>query len=148
MRPSGQAVSPSLWSASPPARKGEGCSTSTGPRAQAGAESSPARPSVKCTEGCDGSPAQSSLHWAWQPGSGGPERPRSLGVSCCAVALLVSSEERTSRCHQPRTFRTDSCSCCFPLAKSRLILCSPMDCSTPGSSVLHHLPEFAQTHVR
>lgn len=44
-RPSRQAVSPSLWSASPPAQKGEGCSTSSGPRAQAGAESSPARPS-------------------------------------------------------------------------------------------------------
>ena len=26
-------------------------------------------------------------------------------------------------------------------------LCNPMDCSTPGSPVLHHLPEFAQTHV-
>ena len=28
------------------------------------------------------------------------------------------------------------------------IACNPMDCSTPGSSVLHYLPEFAQTHVR
>ena len=27
-------------------------------------------------------------------------------------------------------------------------LCNPIDCSTPGSSVLHHLPEFTQTHVR
>ena len=26
-------------------------------------------------------------------------------------------------------------------------LCSPMDCSTPGFPVLHHLLEFAQTHV-
>ena len=26
-------------------------------------------------------------------------------------------------------------------------LCDPMDCSTPGSPVLHHLPEFAQIHV-
>ena len=26
-------------------------------------------------------------------------------------------------------------------------LCEPMDCSTPGSSVLHSLLEFAQTHV-
>ena len=26
-------------------------------------------------------------------------------------------------------------------------LCDPMDCSTPGLPVLHHLPEFAQTHV-
>ena len=26
-------------------------------------------------------------------------------------------------------------------------LCDHMDCSTPGSPVLHHLLEFAQTHV-
>ena len=26
-------------------------------------------------------------------------------------------------------------------------LCNPMDCSTPGFSGLHYLPEFAQTHV-
>ena len=26
-------------------------------------------------------------------------------------------------------------------------LCNPMDCSTPGFPVLHHLQEFAQTHV-
>ena len=30
---------------------------------------------------------------------------------------------------------------------SHVTLCSPMDCSAPGSSVLHHLPEFAQIHV-
>ena len=27
-------------------------------------------------------------------------------------------------------------------------LCDPMDCSTPGFPVLHHLPELAQTHVQ
>ena len=26
-------------------------------------------------------------------------------------------------------------------------LCDPVDCSTPGPHVLHHLPEFTQTHV-
>ena len=26
-------------------------------------------------------------------------------------------------------------------------LCDPMDCSTPGSPVLHYHPEFTQTHV-
>ena len=26
-------------------------------------------------------------------------------------------------------------------------LCDPMNCSTPGLPVLHHIPEFAQTHV-
>ena len=30
---------------------------------------------------------------------------------------------------------------------SRARLCDPMDCSTPGFPVLHHLLEFAQTHV-
>ena len=28
-----------------------------------------------------------------------------------------------------------------------LTLCDPMDCSSPGFPVFHHLPEFAQTHV-
>ena len=33
------------------------------------------------------------------------------------------------------------------VAKFCLILCRPQDCSIPGSSVLHYLPKFAQTHV-
>ena len=31
--------------------------------------------------------------------------------------------------------------------QSRLTLCNPMDCSTPGSLVHHRLLEFVQTHV-
>ena len=38
------------------------------------------------------------------------------------------------------------CVCCS-VAKSCLTLCYPMDCSMPGSPVLHYLSEFAQTHV-
>ena len=37
--------------------------------------------------------------------------------------------------------------CCCSVAKLCLTLCDPMGCSTPGFPVLHHLPEFAQTHV-
>ena len=37
-------------------------------------------------------------------------------------------------------------SCCS-LAQSCPTLCDPMDCSTPDFPVLHHLPEFAWTHV-
>ena len=33
------------------------------------------------------------------------------------------------------------------VAQSCPTLYNPMDCSTPGFPVLHHLPEFAQTHV-
>ena len=36
---------------------------------------------------------------------------------------------------------------CYSVAKSCLTLFDPMDCSTIGFPVLHHLPEFAQTHV-
>ena len=37
-------------------------------------------------------------------------------------------------------------SCCS-VAKLCPTLCDHTDCSTPGFPVLHHLPEFAQTHV-
>ena len=33
------------------------------------------------------------------------------------------------------------------VAQSRLTLCNPMDCSTPGLPGYHQLPEFTQTHV-
>ena len=38
------------------------------------------------------------------------------------------------------------CYCCS-VAQLCPTLCDPTDCSTPGLPVLHHLPEFAQTHV-
>ena len=38
-------------------------------------------------------------------------------------------------------------SCYCSITKSYLTLCNPMDCSMPGFPVLHHLSEFAQTHV-
>ena len=36
---------------------------------------------------------------------------------------------------------------CCSVVQSCPILWDPMDCSTPGFPVLHHLQEFAQTHV-
>ena len=36
---------------------------------------------------------------------------------------------------------------CCSVAQLCLTLCDPMDCSTPGFPVLHHLLELAQTHV-
>ena len=38
--------------------------------------------------------------------------------------------------------------CCCLVSQLCLTLCDPMDCSTPGFPVFHHLPELAQTHVR
>ena len=37
--------------------------------------------------------------------------------------------------------------CCCSVANSCPTLCDPMNCSTPGLPVLHHLPELAQTPV-
>ena len=37
--------------------------------------------------------------------------------------------------------------CCCSVAGSCLSLCNPIDYSTPGFHVLHHLPELAQMHV-
>ena len=35
----------------------------------------------------------------------------------------------------------------FSHYQSYLTLCDPMDCSMPGSSVLHYILEFAQSHI-
>ena len=40
-----------------------------------------------------------------------------------------------------------ACSCCCSVAQACSTIHDPMDCSTPGFSVLHRLPELAQTHV-
>ena len=37
--------------------------------------------------------------------------------------------------------------CCYLVPQLCLILCDPMDCSTPGFPVHHHIPEFSQIHV-
>ena len=39
------------------------------------------------------------------------------------------------------------CHICCSVTQLCLTLCDPMDCSTPGFPVLHHLPELTQTHV-
>ena len=39
------------------------------------------------------------------------------------------------------------CCCCCSVAQSCPTLCNPMDCSTPGCPVHHHLLELAHTHV-
>ena len=36
---------------------------------------------------------------------------------------------------------------CCSVAKLCPTLCDPLDCSMPGFPILHHLPEFLQTHV-
>ena len=58
----------------------------------------------------------------------------------CDVALRCQSEMQSSG------GLTGACCCCL-VAWLCPTLCDPMDCSTPGFPVLHHLQELAQTHV-
>ena len=68
------------------------------------------------------------------------------------ISLPTLGQEAYSRpsCLGPRLEAQDSgscwCFCCCSVAKPCPILCNPMDCSTPGSSVLCHFWEFAQIH--
>ena len=38
--------------------------------------------------------------------------------------------------------------CCCSVTQSCLTLCDPIDCSSPGFPVLHHLLELGQTHAQ
>ena len=50
----------------------------------------------------------------------------------------------TIACQVPQSmgFHSKNTGCCFTVAKLCLTLCNPMNCSTPGFPVLHHLPLF------
>ena len=49
--------------------------------------------------------------------------------------------------HISRGFFLEACWGNCSVTKLHLTLCDPLDCSTPGFPALHHLLEFAQTHV-
>ena len=66
--------------------------------------------------------------------------------------LLPIKNIHSEACHVP-VFLLESWDnftafcCCCSVAKSCPTLCNPTDYSMQGSSVLHYLPEFAQTHI-
>ena len=67
--------------------------------------------------------------------------------------LIISSENWHLNCvfesggqYNFNSCKTSNLICCS-IAQSGPVLCDPMDCSTPGFPVLHHVLEFAQTHV-
>ena len=59
---------------------------------------------------------------------------------CCLIQLYPN---RSSGFPQIRALWGTCCS----VFQSCLTVCDPMDCSTPGSSVFHCLPEFFQIHL-
>ena len=68
------------------------------------------------------------------------------GAYRASMTSLAEPPSSTSMSSPTGKFSEPLCFCCS-VAKSRPALCDSMDCSTPGSSVLHYLPNFAQIYV-
>ena len=69
--------------------------------------------------------------------------------SACTNLLFHQQCMRVPVAQHPCQLLVQSCwvCCCYgcSVAKSRPTLCDPMNRHTPGSSVLHYLPEFASS---
>ena len=65
---------------------------------------------------------------------------------CIIFLISKCSTIQTTQIHDMHTFsgRSSYLPPVVVVAKSCPMLCKPMDCSTTGSPVLHHLPESAQ----
>ena len=66
--------------------------------------------------------------------------PHHLGYATCSFFVF-------SLWHISVTALATLKQCCCSVDKSCPTPCDPMNCSTPGFSVLHYLPEIAQTYV-
>ena len=71
------------------------------------------------------------------------ERARRVPLPVVALWAEVTLEPEQHRSAHIDFFQY----CCCSVAKACLTLCDPTDRSIPGFPVLHHLLEFAQTHV-
>ena len=89
------------------------------------------------------------LEWVAFPFSRGSSQPRDrTQVFCIAGGFFTSWATREAHIGRYRALNAVPFAILFSsVAQSRLTLCNPMDCSTPGFPVHHQLPEFAQTHV-
>ena len=70
-------------------------------------------------------------------------------VSSCAMSLVAYKllESYTKTTESDTNILSLLCWCCWSVTKWCPTLCNRMDCSMPGSPVLHYLPVFAQIHV-
>ena len=65
----------------------------------------------------------------------------------CSIQLLKIQNKRNKTWLNKKRGKWTACCYCGLVTQLCLTLCDPMDGSTPGFPVLHHLQELAQTHV-
>ena len=70
--------------------------------------------------------------------------PNITGAQLFKSSSLKDTDQREDRIWYIWKMRTY---CCCSITQSCPTLCYPMNCSRQGFPVLHHLPEFAQTHM-
>ena len=88
--------------------------------------------------------------WTRSAQSSGPPQDWSSQAASPSVRLRMGSCSVSAPSWSPSAPAIRSLLSIFQfssVAQSCLTLRDPMDCSTPGFPVLHHLPEFTQTHV-
>ena len=89
------------------------------------------------------------------PSVHGASPGKNIGVDCHALPQGIFPTQGSNPClfhllhWQVGSFPHHHQGFCFcgSVAQWCLILCDPMDCSTPGFPLLNYLPEFAQIHV-
>ena len=64
--------------------------------------------------------------------------------TCTNMITLIHCMKDSNDFVYDKLFRSDQIR---SVAQSCLTLCDPMNCSTPGLSVHHQLPQFTQTHA-
>ena len=69
------------------------------------------------------------------------------GVTKSWTWLTTEEQQSDNQTDFTSTFSVKSISSVSSVTQSCLTLCNPMNCSMPGLSVHHQLPEFTQTHV-
>ena len=69
-------------------------------------------------------------------------------VMTCAFHDTSVLPQRKKKNHKQTLDSGCRCCYCCSVAQSCLTLGDPVECSTPGLPVSHHLPKFAQVHVR
>ena len=88
------------------------------------------------------------------PGVHSDSRPSSWrchpAISSSVIPFSIFSNESTLRMRWPKYLplvNSTALNIVVILSFSHVQLCDPMNCNTPGSPVLHCLPEFAQIHA-